>query len=135
IGEHERIPGQYFLINYIKVSDEMYFGAIVTLADIHELLLIQWNDGDIGSSSIYRTESQESFKMQMQAILTEVLVSSNQAEAEEAKNNEKGYVIMDQYSNVVNIAYRLVIPEKTIMRELLFFRNATLVAPIFFLAI
>lgn len=126
IGESDRIAGKYFLINYIKVSDTMYFGAIVTIADIQELLLIQWNDGEIGFSSIYRT-----MKGELNASLTDTLAVNEEV----LVPNAKDYVIMDQYSDVADIAYRLAIPEKTIMRELLFFRNATLVAPLFFLVV
>lgn len=130
IGESDRIEGKYFLVNYIKVSDSLYFGAIVTIADIQELLLFQWNDGDIGYSNIYRTEQGE-----LQDSLTAQQNGEDSAASELISSNEKDYVIMDQHSEVANIAYRLAIPEKTVMRELLFFRNATLVAPLFFLVV
>lgn len=130
IGENDRIEGKYFLINYIKISDSIYFGAIVTIADIHELLLFQWNDGEIGYSDIYRTADKA---------LAEALTGLGGTEQDSTTSiidsNEKDFVIMDQYSHVTDIAYRLAIPEKTIMQELLFFRNATLVAPLFFLVV
>jgi len=160
IGESDRIVGKYFLINYIKISDSMYFGAIVSIADIQELLLIQWNDGEIGYSSIYRTEqgnidtlltdlpsiertptTPNKEQGVVQQLVTSELEEDDSLQEQQriveaiTSGNEKDYVIMDQYSEEADIAYRLAIPEKTIMRELLFFRNATLVAPIFFLVV
>lgn len=126
IGESERIDGKYFLINYIKINDSIYFGAIVTIKAIHELLLIQWNDGEIGYSDIYLTEENG-----LTAALTGLEGLEQDSTSSIIESNEREFVIMDQFSDVTNVAYRLAIPEKTIMKELLFFRNATLVAPIF----
>ena len=130
IGESERIDGKYFLINYIKINDSIYFGAIVTIKAIHELLLIQWNDGEIGYSDIYLTEENG-----LTTALTGLEGLEQDSTSSIIESNEREFVIMDQFSDVTNVAYRLAIPEKTIMKELLFFRNATLVAPIFFLVV
>jgi len=130
IGESDRIEGKYFLINYIKINDTIYFGAIVTIADIHELLLFQWNDGEIGYTDIYRTADKS-----LAEALTGLAGSEQDSTTSIIDSNEKDFVIMDQFSQVTDIAYRLAIPEKTIMQELLFFRNATLVAPLFFLVV
>lgn len=130
IEESNYISGKYFLINYIKVSDDLYFGAIVTIQDIHDLLLIQWKDGDIGYSDIYKVEEQS-----LTQLLTAYSNIKGEVNSEEIEMHEKDYVVLEHRSNEANIAYRLAIPEKTIMRELLFFRNATFVAPVFFLVI
>ncbi|URN92668.1 MAG: histidine kinase [Candidatus Pristimantibacillus lignocellulolyticus] len=130
LGESDRIAGRYFLINYIKVTDDLFFGAIVTIQDIHDLLLIQWNDGDIGFTDIFSVENDQ---------LTDVLTAYSSLEGESSSEiidaNASEYVLLEQRSGVADMAYRLAIPEKTIMRELLFFRNATFVAPIFFFVI
>jgi len=130
LGESDRIAGRYFLINYIKVTDDLFFGAIVTIQDIHDLLLIQWNDGDIGFTDIFNVENDQ---------LTDVLTAYSSLEGESSSEiidaNVSDYVLLEQRSHVASMAYRLAIPEKTIMRELLFFRNATFVAPIFFFVI
>ncbi|MCR8657765.1 sensor histidine kinase [Paenibacillus endoradicis] len=130
LGESDRVAGKYYLINYIKVTDDLFFGAIVTIQDIHDLLLIQWNDGDIGFTDIFNVENDH---------LTDVLTAYSSLEGESSSDiidaNASDYVLLEQRSHVANMAYRLAIPEKTIMRELLFFRNATFVAPIFFLVI
>lgn len=130
IGKSEFIAGEYFLINYIQVTEQLYFGAIVTIQDIHDLLLIQWKDGDIGFSDIYLVENDE-----LSTLLT--AYHSNEGESGEAAVDytNSDYVVLEHRSQASNVAYRVAIPEKTIMKELLFFRNATFVVPVFFLAI
>ena len=130
LGESDHIAGRYFLINYIKVTDDLFFGAIVTIQDIHDLLLIQWNDGDIGFTDIFNVEND-----QLSNVLTAYSSLEGESSSEIIDANASDYVLLEQRSHVANMAYRLAIPEKTVMRELLFFRNATIVAPIFFFVI
>ncbi|MNZ46459.1 Sensor histidine kinase YpdA [compost metagenome] len=134
----DRIPGKYFLINFIKVSDGLFVGAIIKVQDINAMLSIQWSDGDVGHNGIYLREGNRLVQP-----LTDNLAPLNLSQTltdepyESLKDNDTGesYLVMNRTSSMVDIAYRVVIPEETLFRHLLFFRNATLFAPIGFLAI
>lgn len=134
----DRMPGKYFLINFIKVSEGLYVGAIIKVKDINTMLSIQWSDGDIGHNGIYLREDNR---------LVQALTESSspldlndeilKEPYESLTDHETGadYLVMNRMSERVNIAYQVVIPEETLLRNLLFFRNVTLFAPIGFLAI
>ncbi|WP_138752857.1 sensor histidine kinase [Paenibacillus sinopodophylli] len=138
VREDNRMPGKFFLINYIKVSDRLYVGAMIKVQEINSMLSIQWSDGDIGHNGIYLREGD-----QLVAPLTEntapleLSYKLSEKPYESLTDRETGasYLVMSRMSDMVNIAYRVVIPEETLLRNLLFFRNATLFAPIGFLAI
>lgn len=134
----ERMPGKFFLINFIKVSEGLYVGAMIKVQDINKMLSIQWSDGDIGHNGIYLrdgdrlvqslTENTAPFELSSK-------ISNKPYESLTDRGTGAAYLVMNRMSDMVNIAYRVVIPEETLLRNLLFFRNATLFAPIGFLAI
>ncbi|MGO4543667.1 sensor histidine kinase [Paenibacillus sp. 2TAB23] len=134
----ERMPGKFFLINFIKVSDGLYVGAMIKVQDINTLLSIQWSDGDIGHNGIYlRSGNQlvESLTENSAPLELSYKISDKPYESLTDRKTGASYLVMNRVSDMVNIAYRVVIPEETLLRNLLFFRNATLFAPIGFLAI
>lgn len=138
VRSDELMPGQFFLINFIKTSEGLYVGAIIKVKDINDMLSIQWRDSDIGNNGIY---------LRSDRFLTQLLTSSLQSlrlnreitdqPYESLTDLETGtaYLVMNRKSEMVSIAYRVIIPEETLLRNLFFFRNATLIAPIGFLAI
>lgn len=134
----ERIPGKYFLINFIKVNEELYVGAIINVKDISGQLTTQWSDGDIGHSGIYiRDDNQLLQSMsdeQAPISLTNELSSKPYVSLKDSTNGAD-YLVMDRKSEKANIAYRVIIPEKTLLRSLLFFQKVALFIPFGFIAI
>lgn len=134
----DRMPGKYFLINYIKASEGLYVGAIIKVQDINTMLSIQWSDGDIGHNGIYLREGDRLVQSLTESQASPDLNDQISKEPYESlTDHETGaaYLVMNRMSDMVNIAYRVVIPEETLLRNLLFFRNVTLFAPIGFLTI
>ncbi|KRE48824.1 sensor histidine kinase [Paenibacillus sp. Soil522] len=134
----ERLPGRFFLINFIKVSEGLYVGAMIKVQDINKLLSIQWSDGDIGHNGIYLFEGDRLVQPLTEnpaPLELSYRISKEPYESLTDRKTGDTYLVMNRMSNMVNIAYRVVIPEETLLRNLLFFRNATLFAPIGFLAI
>lgn len=134
----DRMPGRFFLINYIKVSEGLYVGAMIKVQDINKMLSIQWSDGDIGHNGIYLLEGDQLVQPLTENLAPQGLsnrISNRLYESLTDRKTGDTYLVMNRMSEMVNIAYRVVIPEETLLRNLLFFRNATLFAPIGFLAI
>jgi len=134
----ERVEGKYFLISYIKVSEDMYVGATVKVKDIHNMLSKQWSDGDIGYSDIYSVDDERTVNLLTEGSEVSEALSHGDNMVNETNivtHTGKSYLVMNRTSDKVNIAYKLVIAEETLLRNLIFFRNATLFAPLVFLAI
>ncbi|MDQ0111232.1 sensor histidine kinase [Paenibacillus harenae] len=132
------MPGKYFLINFIKASEGLYVGAIIKVQDINTMLSIQWSDGDIGYNGIYLREGNRLVQSLTESTTTPALNDELSKEPYASLTDyETGaaYLVMNRLSDMVDIDYRVVIPEETLLRDLLFFRNATLFTPIGFLAI
>lgn len=134
----ERIPGKYFLINFIKVNEDLYVGAIINVKDISGQLTTQWSDGDIGHSGIYiRDDNQllQSMSDEQAPISLTNSLSSKPYVSLKDSTNGADYLVMDRKSEKANIAYRVIIPEKTLLRSLLFFQKVALFIPFGFIAV
>lgn len=135
----ERMPGKYFLINYIQVSEELYIGAIIKVKELNVMLSVQWSDGVIGHSEIYLREGDQLLHSLSEnaALIAPAQHTSAMQQYDTVTDSKTGsdYMVMNRMSDMANIAYRVMIPEKTLLRNLLFFRNAALLAPIGFLVI
>ncbi|SFF08161.1 two-component system, sensor histidine kinase YesM [Paenibacillus algorifonticola] len=133
----ERIPGHYFLINFIEVRDGLYVGGIIRVMDLERLLAIQWSDGDIGNNGIYLRDGNQS----AQALTEQAprLLNGQPAAGAEALNSvvdpdtKQSYLVLNRNSSLANIAYRVLVPEQTLLKSLIFFQNAALLAPFGFL--
>ncbi|MFX3632278.1 MAG: sensor histidine kinase [Candidatus Pristimantibacillus sp.] len=134
----ERIPGKYFLINFIQVNEDLYVGAIINVKDISGQLTTQWSDGDIGHSGIYLRDDDQLLQSmsdeQAPISLTNSLSSKPYISLKDSASGAD-YLVMDRKSEKANIAYRVVIPEKTLLRSLLFFQKVALFVPFGFVAI
>ncbi|WP_337102719.1 sensor histidine kinase [Paenibacillus sp. YIM B09110] len=138
VREDERLEGKFFLINFIKVSEGLYVGAIIKVKDINDMLTIQWSDGDIGFNDIYFHEENHLTQSLTGSLapldLKEEMTEKPYESLTDHKTGET-YLVMNRMSDMLDIAYRVVIPEETLLRNLLFFRNMTLFASIGFVAI
>ncbi|WP_224725984.1 sensor histidine kinase [Paenibacillus vietnamensis] len=138
VREDDRMPGRYFLINFIQVSEGLYVGAMIKIKDINTLLSIQWSDGDIGYNGIYLREGNrlaQSLTGNDGPLGTEDHITDGAYISTKDKETGKDFLVMNRTSEMADIAYRIVIPEEMLLRNLIFFRNATLIAPLGFVAI
>lgn len=130
----QRMPGEFFLLNSIEVTARLHIGALIRVKDINEQLLKQWSDGVIGNTGIWLLEEDS-----LKELLTEHeppvdTASSRLTDASyQTLNNESNgtsYLVMNRPSRVVPVAYQVIVPEATLLKELIFFRNVSLIAPI-----
>jgi two-component system sensor histidine kinase YesM len=138
VRQDERMPGRYFLMNFIKVAEGLYVGAIIKVADINAMLSIQWSDGDIGHNGIYLRSGNRLLKPLTESFEpVEQYDQISDALYESVRDPQSGqdYLVMNRISGMADIAYRVIIPEETLLRNLIFFRNATLIAPVGFVAL
>jgi two-component system sensor histidine kinase YesM len=128
------MPGEFFLLNSIEVTAGLHIGALIQVKDINEQLLKQWSDGVIGNTGIWLREED-----QLKELLTADeppvdTVSTRMTDAAyQTLNNDsngKSYLVMNRPSGVVPVAYQVIVPEATLLKELIFFRNVSLFAPI-----
>ncbi|MDQ6423392.1 histidine kinase [Paenibacillus sp. LHD-117] len=130
----QRMPGQFFLLNSIEVTSGMYVGALIRVKDINERLMTQWSDGAIGNAGIWLRDGsrlKELLTENEPPVNTEATKITN-ASYQTLNNEENGksYLVMNRPSRVVNFAYQVIVPEEALLRELIFFRNVALFAPI-----
>lgn len=130
----QRMSGEFFLLNSIEVTAGLHIGALIRVKDINEQLLKQWSDGVIGNTGIWLREENS-----LKELLTENeppvdTTSSSMTDASyQTLNNESdgtSYLVMNRPSLVVPVAYQVIVPEATLLKELIFFRNVSLFAPI-----
>lgn len=130
----QRMDGHFFLMNSVEVTKGLYAGAIIRIKDINSMLTTQWSDGDIGYTGILLREGN-----QLKELLTEEMPQLGEQSRLitdspyiQATDDETGqsYLVMNRPSRSVNIAYQVMLPEQALMKELVFFRNVSLIAPI-----
>ncbi|BBH24705.1 hypothetical protein Back11_60500 [Paenibacillus baekrokdamisoli] len=133
----ERVQGGYFLVTTFRVTEGFYVGAIIKLSDIVVPLGYQWADGDIGESSLYRsagTKLLQPLSTKEPAIaLTDFDLSNEAYQTVKDKVSDESYLIMSQNSTMAPMTYVVTIPEKTLLKSLLFFQKATYFVPLGFL--
>ncbi len=130
----QRMPGEFFLLNSIEVTAGLHIGALIQVKDINERLLKQWSDGVIGNTGIWLRDEDN-----LKELLTEdeppvdtvaTRMTNGSYQTLNNESNGKSYLVMNRPSRVVPVAYQVVVPEATLLKELIFFRNVSLFAPI-----
>lgn len=129
------IPGKFMLMKTIHVTDDIYVGAIIVLQDIAQMLGNQWSEGAIADSGLYLAEQNKIVKALAGGEGPVQLDGINM-------NNDHAYVTMkgseskDQYlvmykgSQTTDLAYSIMLPEKTMLQGLPFFQMAVFFLPI-----
>lgn len=134
----EQMPGHYFFMITREISEGLYAGAFIRVDDIARQLDKQWSDGEIGYSGIYLRDGN---KLGTPLTNDEPPVRWDQASFGEPyrsiSNKETGnsYLVLNNPSRKGNIAFQVIVPEKTLLRDLMFFQNVALFAPLGFIVI
>ncbi len=131
LWQDDLILGTDFLVKVTPVPDRigLYVGAIIKISDILDLLAIQWDDGGIGHSAIYRLDGfrlAESLTNKNPKVTLEDLVIENKA-YQTVKNDLDGesYMVMNRPSEAVDMTINVVIPESYMLKGLPYFQMAT----------
>lgn len=124
LWQDELIPGTDFLVKVTRVPDRsgLYIGAIIRISDILDLLAIQWDDGGIGHSAIYRRDGlrlAESLANEDPKVPLKDLIIENMP-YQTVKNDLDGesYMVMNRSSEVVDMTINVVIPESYMLQGL-----------------
>lgn len=124
----DQVPGNDFMMKISEVTDGMYVGATIKIADIHSLLSIQWDDGDIGEGVIYRrdgTKLAESLSNATIVPLEDVYLLDQPYQTIVNDHDGERYLVMNRMSSVADLAYSIIVPENYILQKLPYFQKAT----------
>jgi two-component system sensor histidine kinase YesM len=131
LWQDDLIPGTDFLIKVTPVPDRigLYVGAIIRISDILDLLAIQWDDGGIGYSAIYRRDgikladslANDTPKVQ----LKDLIIENKPYQTVKSDRDGESYMVMNRSSEIVDMTINVVIPESYILQGLPYFQKAT----------
>jgi two-component system sensor histidine kinase YesM len=131
LWQDDLISGTDFLVKVTPVPNRigLYVGAIIKVSDILDLLAIQWDDGGIGHSSIYRRDGlrlAESLANEAPKVPLKDLIIENKP-YQTVKNDLDGesYMVMNRSSEAVDMTINVVIPESYMLKGLPYFQKAT----------
>lgn len=131
----ERVEGHYLLTRIYEINTGLYAGVFVELVDIERPLDILWNDGKIGQTIIYSHEGAELTEplspSMGQVSLSQLSVSPEVSSASvEDPDSGDMYMVMSQSSSVADLAYNIIIPETTMLKNIPFLQKATYFLPL-----
>lgn len=130
----ENVEGNYLLARIHKLNTGLYAGVFVRIVDIEQPLDILWNDGKIGQTVVYSYEGNEltqPLTSKPDGIsLQDVPVSPTVHTTTVLDEHKDKYMVMNQSSSVTNIAYSIIIPEKTMLNNIPFLQKATYFLPV-----
>jgi two-component system, sensor histidine kinase YesM len=125
----ELLLGENFLVKTTQVTEGFYVGAIIKISDIRNMFAMQWEDGDVGESEIYRNNGErlieplsrtshrfrlENFDLGDKPYRT----IANQTDGE-------SYMVMNRSSEFADLTYSIGIPESNMLKGLPYFQKAT----------
>jgi len=126
-----RIRGKDYLIATAAASNGLSIGAIIKVADILDLLAIQWNRGDIGDGAIYDragnllgTAEGASAAGRFggaAAVLNDRLPYQFMTDATTGKR----YLVMSRSSEVSGLTMSILVPEDFLLQGLPYFQRVT----------
>lgn len=125
------MEGSDFLLKIVEVSPGCYLGAIIRIADILDLLSIQWDYGDIGEGVIYRYSDGtlgERLGAPKQTHLADVVLDQLQIGGERYqmvidKENSQRYLVMNRTSTMADITLGIFVPEGYLLQGLSYFQK------------
>jgi two-component system sensor histidine kinase YesM len=131
LWQDDLIPGTDFLVRVRPVPDRvgLYIGAIIRVSDILDLLAIQWDDGGIGSSAIYRRDGlrlAESLANEAPKVpLKDLIIENKPYQTVKNELDGESYMVMNRSSEAVDMTINVVIPESYMLQGLPYFQKAT----------
>lgn len=129
LWEDDLVPGRDFLVKVFQVTDGLYVGAIINIADLLDLLSIQWDHGDIGESAIYRSNGIQLAKSlanpNPKVPLNDMLLLSKPYQIIKNKVDGQKYMVIERSSKVADMTFSIIIPESYMLQGLPYFQKAT----------
>lgn len=127
------IPGSDFLLKITQVSPGLYIGAIIKIADLLDLLSIQWDDGAIGEGAIYREvdgklgerlgEPQPAPAGRPIVSLDHVQLKEERYQTVADKASGKRYLFMNRSSSMADMTVSIIVPESDLLQGLSYFQQ------------
>lgn len=131
----ERVEGHYMLARIHQLNTGFYGLVLVRIVDIERLLDILWNDGKVGHTVIYShsgTELTRALTPALGELSLRHLSVSPKLGATAVYDDVSGikYMVMSLSSDVADIAYNIIIPERTMLKNIPFLQKATYFLPL-----
>jgi len=131
LAQDEHIPGGYMIVKTIHVTDSLYVGAIIRVQDIADKLAEQ--QGENAFSQLYLLQNNKMMtplsEAQLPVQLSGIEVNSGDPYMTMKGENDK-YLVMAKGSEAVNLAFSIMLPEKSILQNLPFFQMAVFFLPV-----
>ncbi|MWC30994.1 sensor histidine kinase [Paenibacillus sp. MMS18-CY102] len=135
LANDERIPGSSMMIKTVHVTDNLYVGAIIRVQDVALNLGMQWSEGDIADSGLYLRRGNEIIRplnggegpIQLEGTKMDGSLSYITQQGERSDDN---YLVMYKGSQTADMAYAIMLPEKSMLQNLPFFQMAFYFLPI-----
>lgn len=135
IASDARISGTYMIFKTIHVTDSLYVGAIIRVKDIAQQMDQQWSKGAIDASGMYLKRDGTIVRQmaggQGPVKLDGIII--DETEPYVTMKSDKGddqNLVMYKGGQNADIAYSIMLPEKTMMQGLPFFQMAVFFMPI-----
>ena len=123
------MPGSDFLVRVNEVTDGLYVGAIISVAGIMDMLALQWEDGTIGESAIFRREGNHlgeplAYSNPSMSLTNLELIESTYQVLEDEESGSK-YMVMNRQSDMADIVFNIMVTESKMLQGLPYFQKAT----------
>ncbi len=130
-----RIEGNYLLARIHEINTGLYGGVFVRIVDIERPLDVLWNHGNIGETMMTSHEGAaltEPLTPAVDRLALDRVTASPDVSIASIKDPALGqqYMVMSRSSDVAKIAYHIIIPESTMLRNIPFLQKATYFLPI-----
>ncbi|MBB6733645.1 sensor histidine kinase [Cohnella zeiphila] len=125
------VAGSDFLLKLSEVSPGLYMGAMIRVADILDLLSIQWDYGGIGEGAIYRQDGdrlRERLGVPKQesgegVALDQVRLQEGRYQTVTDKKSGKRYLLMNRPSGMADVTVSILVPESYLLQGLSYFQK------------
>ncbi|RAP77158.1 sensor histidine kinase [Paenibacillus montanisoli] len=126
-----RVPGGDFLVKVTQVPDSnVYVGSIIRISELLNQLAIQWKDGKIGESAIYRKDG---MRLGVPTKWDHFAAADNETPPQNAelyqfvkdKQTGKRFLRVDRPSGQADFTINILVPESYMLQGLPYFQKAT----------
>lgn len=135
VTSDDRIPSKNMLMKTIHVTDDIYVGAIILVQDIASMLGKQWSEGAIADSGLYSTDENKIVNALAGGAgpvqLDGINIDNDQAYVTmKGSESSDSYLVMYKGSQTSDVAYSIMLPEKSMLQGLPFFQMVVFLLPV-----
>jgi two-component system sensor histidine kinase YesM len=131
IWHDDLVRGSDLLLKMSEVSPGLYIGAMIKIADLLDLLSIQWDGGDIGEGAIYRQTGSELGERlgeppqsgRPNVALDHLQLRDAPYQTVTDKTSGKRYLLMNRPSAMADMTVSIIVPESHMLQGLSYFQR------------